>query len=318
MIAAQDMRVVCDGIRDRFAVSAVAAQAGIKLERTGNEWKACCPFHADRTPSFSIYAGDRRWICFAGCGEGDVIDFARRAYGVRHRDAIDMLDHGALASITTKPAPAKPKTSFSDAAARIWRASGLIRAGTPPAAYLRRRGITMALPGSLRFAVIPPPKDSGVFAANGPGPLPALIALVADPVGRGVGIQRTYLTPDGRKAASSDGKVKFSLGPIVGGAIHLGPPTEEMVVTEGLEDGLTLAEQLGRSVWVAAGTSMMPRMVLPTEVSAVVIGADGDDPGEKAAQKAAAAFAEAGRSVRIIRPAAGFKDFNAELMGVTT
>jgi DNA primase len=310
----QDIRAVCDGIRDRFAVSAVALQTGLKLERSGHEWKACCPFHADRSPSFSIYAGDRRWICFAGCGEGDVLDLVKRAYRIGLPDAIEMLDHGALARLNTRPAEAKPRPDRSDAAGRVWRSAGPA-AGTPAEAYLRSRGIKKPLPWTIRFGMIASPKDSGVRAANGTDALPALIALVADPTGRGLGVQRTYLTTDGCKAASSDGKVKFSLGPIVGGAIHLGPASHELIVAEGLEDGLTLSEQLGRSVWVAAGTSMMPRVALPDAVASIVIGADGDAPGEAAAQKAARAFAIIGRAVRIMRPAAGFKDFNAQLMG---
>ena len=111
-------------------------------------------------------------------------------------------------------------------------------------------------------------------------------------------------------------KVKYSLGNVVGGSIQLGPPAASMLVTEGLEDGLTLAQGLGRSVWVAAGTSMMPAMIFPPVVRSVVIGADGNAPGEVAAQKAAEAYAKAGIAVRIMRPTPPFVDFNAELMGV--
>jgi DNA primase len=89
-----------------------------------------------------------------------------------------------------------------------------------------------------------------------------------------------------------------------------------MIVTEGLEDGLTIAQALGRSVWVAAGTSMLPQMVFPDVTRAIVIGADGDAAGEAAAAKAAAAFTSRGLATRIMRPATGYKDFNAELMGV--
>jgi DNA primase len=107
---------------------------------------------------------------------------------------------------------------------------------------------------------------------------------------------------------------KLSLGRVAGGAIQLGPAAPSLVVTEGLEDGLTLAQALGRSVWVSAGTTMLPRMSLPDVTRAVVIGADADAAGEAAANKAAHVFAATGRQVRIMRPASGFKDFNAELL----
>jgi DNA primase len=61
---------------------------------------------------------------------------------------------------------------------------------------------------------------------------------------------------------------------------------------------------------------MMPRMELADITREVVIGADGDGPGEAAAKKAARAFELSGRAVRIMRPDAGFKDFNAQAQGV--
>ncbi len=206
---------------------------------------------------------------------------------------------------------------------RIVKASVPIE-GTPAAIYLRSRGIVIDLPHTLRFARLPAPKieGNGVLAANGAGPLPTLIAIVTDVAGELVALQRTYLTENGRKAATKatdtdrKPKVKYSLGNVIGGSIQLGPPSASILVCEGLEDGLTLAQGLGRSVWVAAGTSMMPAMIFPPAVRSVVIGADGNAPGEMAAQKAAEAYTGSGLSVRIMRPTPPFVDFNAELMGV--
>ncbi|WP_230629320.1 DUF7146 domain-containing protein [Sphingomonas sp. Leaf37] len=310
------------GIRDRFPLSGVASKAGVKLHRAGNELKACCPFHADRTPSFTIYADDRRAHCF-GCGwSGDVLDFVQQAYGVKLPGAIEMLDGGALRELEQQRAPAKPKADMRPVAQRIVNGSVPIE-GTPAAVYLRSRGITMDLPHTLRFARLAPPliEGNGVLAANGPGLLPALVAIVTDPTGALVGLQRTYLTEDGRKAAviatESDRKpkVKYSLGNVIGGSIQLGSPAASILVTEGLEDGLTLAQALGRSVWVSAGTSMMPQMVFHEDTKAVVIGADGNAPGEAAAQKAAAAYSALGLAVRIMRPDPPYADFNDQMMG---
>ena len=318
-----DLARIVAGIRDRFPLSGVASKAGVKLQRAGREWKACCPFHPDSTPSFTIYADDRRAHCF-GCGwSGDVLDFVQQAYGVKLPAAIDMLDGGALRELEQQRAPAKPKTDMRPVAQRIVKDSVPI-AGTPAAIYLRSRGITMDPPHTLRFARLAPPKieGNGLLAANGPGLLPTLIAIVTDAAGELVGLQRTYLTEDGRKAATKatatdrKPKVKYSLGNVVGGSIQIGPPAASMLVTEGLEDGLTLAQALGRSVWVAAGTSMMPQMTFASVTRAVVIGADGDAAGNVAAMKAAEAFAESGLATRIMRPTPPFKDFNAELLGI--
>ncbi len=303
--------------RSRFAVSAVAERVGVKLKRAGHEWVACCPFHPDNTPSFTVFADDRRFHCF-GCGVGgDVLDFVQRAYSISLFDAIELLDAGVLGELAhPRPAP-RPKCDTRAAADRIAKGSLPIE-GTPAETYLRSRGITMPLPHTLRFARLPAPKDSGVAEASGPGLLPALVAIVTDPAGALVGVQRTYLTEAGRKAATSDrkGTVKFSLGHLAGNAMQLAPPAETLIVCEGLEDGLTLAQELGVPVWVAAGTSMLRRMTFADCTRSIVIGADGDEPGERAAQEAARAFAGAGLAVRIMRPSPGFKDANAELMGV--
>jgi DNA primase len=321
-IDSTDLARIVAGIRDRFPLSGVASKAGVKLHRAGNELKACCPFHPDRTPSFTIYADDRRAHCF-GCGwSGDVLDFVQQAYGVKLPGAIEMLDGGALRELEQQRAPAKPKADMRPVAQRIVNSSAPID-GTPAAVYLRSRGITMDLPHTLRFARLAPPQieGNGLLAANGPGLLPTLVAIVTNPTGELVGLQRTYLTEDGRKAATKvtdtdrKPKVKYSLGNVIGGSIQIGPPSASMLVTEGLEDGLTLAQALGRSVWVAAGTSMMPQMTFAPVTRAVVIGADGDEAGDAAAMKAAAAYREAGLAIRIMRPTPPFKDFNAELQG---
>ncbi|KQM98906.1 hypothetical protein ASE78_05795 [Sphingomonas sp. Leaf25] len=292
----------------------MADRMGVKLHRAGNELKGCCPFHTEKTPSFYIF--NNRFICF-GCGaQGDVLDFVRLASGGTVVDAIRALDAGALGPIAP-PAPMKPKRDLSRLVARIWSDAAPI-AGTPAERYLRGRGIDMDLPDCLRFARLAPPtiEGNGLLAANGPGPLPVMLALVTGPDGGHPALQRTYLTEDGRKAAvvateqDRKPKVKYSLGNVRGGAIRLGPASGSIVVTEGLEDGATIAQALGRSVWVAAGTSMLPHMLFPDDVRAVVIGADGDAPGRVAAEKAATAYVERGLSVRITPPPPPHKDWN--------
>lgn len=223
-----------------------------------------------------------------------------------------MITGGNLPVMTGLPAVRVRQDADSDRdtigeARSIWD-GGIAVVGTPAEAYLRRRGIVMDLPSCLRFSRIRY-GSRGVLH-------PALISAITGPGGDLVGIQRTYLTEDGGKAAFE--KVKLSLGRVRGGAIHLGPASDTMIVTEGLEDGLTLMQALTRSVWVAAGTSMLPAMAFPDTVREIVIGADGDAPGEAAARKAAGAFAATGRAVRMMRPTPPYKDFNAELTGKTS
>lgn len=300
-----ELRARCEAIRQQVSLSELAGKS-IKLRRAGREWKACCPFHPDRTPSFTIYADDSRFMCF-GCGaEGDAIDFVMKLHDVRLPEALIMLGGDSAPTVRLTTAEPAPECDRAFEAAAIWHAAGSA-AGTTAEAYLRSRGITVPVPDSVRFAMLP----LGRRAA-----MPTLVAAVSALDGSVHGIQRTFLSADPiGKAALPEGKAKFSLGRVRGGAIRLGPAAASLIVTEGLEDGLSLLQQLGRPVWVAAGASMLPAMQLPAVTRSVIIGADNDEAGKRAAHAAAEAFAASGRRVRIMRPDAAFKDFNAQLIG---
>ena len=107
---------------------------------------------------------------------------------------------------------------------------------------------------------------------------------------------------------------KLSLGRIAGNAIRLGAPANEIIITEGLEDALSVQQELGKVTWASAGASMMSKMVFPLSVRSAVIGQDNDPAGEREAVKAAVAFAERGVSVRVMRPTAPYKDWNEQLL----
>ncbi|WP_126172604.1 DUF7146 domain-containing protein [Altericroceibacterium xinjiangense] len=274
-----------------------------KLQKAGHEFKACCPFHSDQSPSFTIFDGGRRFHCF-GCGaSGDVLDFVQRAHNVGLREAAAMLTGGDLPSIEIEPTASVEKLDRRDEARAIWR-EAIPAAGTPAESYLRSRGLTLPIPPTIRFLRLRYGKKGRDY--------PCLVAAIAGPDNRLCGIQRTYLNEAGTGKAAVP-KAKLSLGKVAGGAIRLAPAAEEMVVCEGLEDGLTLQQELGRAAWVAAGASMLPAVQFPPIVHSVAIGGDADQAGREAAEKARASFAGRGLMARAFFPV-GAKDFNAELM----
>ena len=300
-----DLRATCAAIRQRVPLSVVAA-GSLKLFRAGREWKACCPFHDDRTPSFTIYAEDRRFMCF-GCGaEGDVLDFVMKAHGVGLRDAITMIDSGVTSLVKQCRADRAPEAENDRRAEAlaIWN-DAVPAPGTLAETYLRARGLVLPIPASIRFARL----RLGRSAT-----MPVLVAAVTSLAGAITGIQRTFLREDGSgKATIAGGKAKLSLGKIRSGAIRLAPAAEELVVTGGLEDALTLQQELGRPAWAATGETMIAAVALPAATRSVIIGADNDAAGEHAARKAAERFALQGRQARIMRPCPPHKDFNDQL-----
>ena len=59
-----------------------------ELGLEGKPKKTCrCPFHEDRSPSFSIFDDGKGWKCHAGCGGGSIIDFLAKAKGLSDEEA---------------------------------------------------------------------------------------------------------------------------------------------------------------------------------------------------------------------------------------
>lgn len=287
-------------VKSATLISSVISQH-VKLTRAGREFKGCCPFHKDRTPSFTVCDDKAFAHCF-GCGwHGDLFDFIQAMENVSVREA--------TARVANLPVAYRPRPSSGDdrntvaEALEIWRQAVPIK-GTPAETYLRSRRLICRLPESLRFARLRYGKRGSLY--------PCLVALIASADHRATGIQRTYLNEAGTGKANVP-KQKLSLGRVRGGAIRLAPPGGRLVVCEGLEDGLTLQQELGIATWVAAGVGNLRTLELPIGVRSVIVGADTDSSGLAGARAAAERFAAQGREVRVIRPYDGFKDFNDEL-----
>ena len=176
--------------------------------------------------------------------------------------------------------------------------------GTVVETYMKSRGITASVPPVLRF-------HPSLKHTNSGKAFPAMVAAVMRWPGTDVtAIHRTYLLPDGSGKADVN-PAKMSLGPMAGGAVRLGSPAAKMAISEGIEDGMTLLQETGMSVWAATSASAMRSIVLPELPMAaeVVICADPDPDGQRAAAAAAERWAYEGRVVRVAIPPVG-KDFN--------
>ena len=81
-------------LKEKLNITDVIASY-VSLERRGGNYWACCPFHHEKTPSFSINEADQYYHCF-GCGEsGDVIKFVRVMENIDFMDAVKMLSERA-------------------------------------------------------------------------------------------------------------------------------------------------------------------------------------------------------------------------------
>lgn len=197
-----------EALRDAVPVSAVVGRH-VKLLKAGREFKACCPFHHEKTPSFTINDDKGFAHCF-GCGaHGDVVEMMMRLEKLSFPEAVER-----LAALANMPPPTPPTPEEKQAATRRvalldlldeaakWMESQLweSEAGGPALAYLRGRGLTDetirafrlgwapvggALAVWLKRRKIDPAAAlaAGLLADGERGPYPFLRGRIAFPIG---------------------------------------------------------------------------------------------------------------------------------------
>jgi putative DNA primase/helicase len=157
------------------------------------------------------------------------------------------------------------------------------------------------MPLHVRYhARLPYRHDDGRFTYH-----PAMLARVDNPEGAMVTLHRTYLTLDGHKAEVPTVKKLMSPatpGATRGGAIRLYPAGETLAVTEGIETALAFRLATGLPAWAAICAGGMAQLIVPAEVRLVVICADHDPVGLKAARALARRLLFEQRRVKILSP----------------
>src|SRR3954462_371179 len=136
-----------DELRARTTLSGVIAPS-VKLIRAGREWKACCPFHNEKTPSFTVNDDKGFYHCF-GCGaHGDAIRFLTDQRGLPFMDAVKELAGKAGMDVPAPDPKAKEQAertaTLTDVMAEVarWYTEQLNGLGGADARdYLNRRGI---------------------------------------------------------------------------------------------------------------------------------------------------------------------------------
>ena len=92
-------------IKSRIDLADLISSYGVQVRRAGSSYKACCPFHHERTPSFNIQPDRGFYHCF-GCGEsGDAIKFVMRQEGLGFLEAVRKLAERCGVTIEEKEDP---------------------------------------------------------------------------------------------------------------------------------------------------------------------------------------------------------------------
>jgi DNA primase len=99
-----------DEVKDRLDVVEVVSSY-LQLNKSGRNYKALCPFHSEKTPSFVVFPDSQRWHCFGACNEGgDVFNFVMKMEGWDFRTALEELARHAGVEL-------KPQTPAQEQAA---------------------------------------------------------------------------------------------------------------------------------------------------------------------------------------------------------
>lgn len=93
-MANDDLQRFIEELRTRISIADVVG-AKVKLTKKGREYQGLCPFHNEKTPSFTVNEAKGFYHCF-GCGaHGDIVKFEMEANGLPFLDALQKLAHQA-------------------------------------------------------------------------------------------------------------------------------------------------------------------------------------------------------------------------------
>ena len=135
-----------DELRTRTPLAAVIGRR-VRLARSGKQWKGCCPFHGEKSPSFYVY--DDGYHCF-GCGaHGDAITFVMQGQGLSFIEAVNQLAAEAGLEVP-KPTPEAAEaerrrldiSGVLDLAKLHYQRRLALPEGRPARDYLLGRGLT--------------------------------------------------------------------------------------------------------------------------------------------------------------------------------
>ena len=146
-----------DEVRSAADIVAIVGEI-VPLKRSGKDYKACCPFHDEKTPSFYVVPTKGFYNCF-GCGEsGDVFSFVMKRLGLDFVEAVKHVAQHAgieIKEVSTKKGEENPFRHLYEANAfaqaffqgSLWDGGS----GELAQAYLERRGIDRGV--AERFAL---------------------------------------------------------------------------------------------------------------------------------------------------------------------
>jgi DNA primase len=310
----------------------------VALRRAGRNWVGLCPFHPEKTPSFSVNADRQFYHCFGCKAGGDVFKFVQETERVGFLEAVEMLSRRAGIPVPERQAGARgAKTpllaALADAALAYqrWLADPVTGAGAR--AYLEKRGLTRET--LERFGVGFAPEGWTNLADRLRGTFPEDVLVAAGLVSRREGKSGVYdrfrnriivplVQPGGDvigfgARAMGDEPPKYLNSP-ESTVYHKGSflyaleqarratrADGEMVVVEGYFDAMALHQAGVANTVATSGTALTADQarLLHRQVARVALTYDGDAAGQEAMMRSLGVLLAEGLEVSIVELPAG-------------
>jgi putative DNA primase/helicase len=269
-------------------INAQAIATALEGKREGDAWRCKCPVHRGRSLIVSDKNGRVLVNCKNGCEQAAIIHELKRLGLWQSTDV-------------QRPRNMEPEDRDTfGVAMSLLRAA--LRSGKRPLAYLKGRGINYVPPAALSL----PSTDSARLLNR----RRAAMVFPIQHQGRLVGVHLTWLNGAADQKAKLDNPRRM-YGHAKGGYVQLSEidPTGRLVVGEGTETTLS-AMVLAKAAGVAALSAGGLAAVCLPECSEIIIAADNDKPGIKAAGELARRLRYEGKTVRVAIPAKEGWDWN--------
>ena len=309
------------------------------LKKAGNSWKGLCPFHREKTPSFTVNRDRGLFYCF-GCGAGgDLFGFVRQIERATFREAAEMLArrYGIEVPKKTKGEGEDRRERLLSAVAsahRLYR-ENLWNGTNRAVEYLNGRGVPEETARELELGFAPdswdflarltePPEiliEAGVLQPGSPGKRPydrfrnRLLFPIRDERGRVVGFGGRSLSGEEPKYLNSPDSPVFAKNRLLYGmpAAREGMrQSDRVVLVEGYFDHLGLLLSGVPETVASMGTSLARPQAekLRKWVSRAILCYDGDAAGRSATRRAIPLLLAEGLEVRVAPMPAGADPFD--------
>lgn len=321
-------------VRERVDMIALVQRHGVELKKSGRSYKGLCPFHGEKTPSFYVWADEKRFKCFGCQAGGDAISFVQRLLGKTFVDTVQDLakelgidleaavDPGQREKQQIKEATDFAARHFQE---RLWEPS----VGQHAREYLRSRGLTEELMRAFGLGWAPLEwtgladklREHGLLAFGEKAGLVAprqrgdgyydmfrgrVMIPIRSPEGRTIAFGGRLLEgDDGPKYLNSKESRLYDKSSVLYATDQARDEIRKKksaVLAEGYFDAIGLHQAGVRNALALCSTALTPghlQLLHRLEAKELVLLLDGDEAGRKAVERLAGALLNAGANCRV-------------------